>query len=37
MLKEKLKNCTVRTFDELKPEADSILRSFPEAELTSIF
>jgi hypothetical protein len=37
ILKEKLKNCTARTFDELKQEVDSILRSIPEAELMSVF
>jgi hypothetical protein len=29
MLKEKLKICPARTFDELKQEVDSILRSIP--------
>jgi hypothetical protein len=37
MLKEKLKNCPARMFDELKQEATSILRSIPEAELISVF
>jgi hypothetical protein len=37
MLKEKLKNCTVRMFDELTQEAISILRSIQEAELISVF
>jgi hypothetical protein len=37
MLKERLKNCTARTFDELKQEMDSILRSIPETELISVF
>jgi hypothetical protein len=37
MLKEKLKNCTVRTFDELRQEGDAILRSISEAELISVF
>jgi hypothetical protein len=37
MLKEKFKNCPARTFDELKPEVDSILKSKSEAELISVF
>jgi hypothetical protein len=36
MLLEKLKNCTARTFDELKQEVDWILRSILEAELISV-
>jgi hypothetical protein len=37
MLKEKLKNCTARTFDEFKQEVDSIVRNISEAELISVF
>jgi hypothetical protein len=35
-LQEKLENWITRTFDELKQEMDSILRSIPEAELISV-
>jgi hypothetical protein len=36
MLQEKLKICTPRMFDELKQEAEAILRSIPEAERISV-
>jgi hypothetical protein len=37
MLKEKLKSCQSRTFDELKEHVDAIFRSIPETELISVF
>jgi histone-lysine N-methyltransferase SETMAR len=37
MLKEKLKSCQARMFDELKEQVDAILRSIPETELISVF
>jgi hypothetical protein len=37
ILQEKLKNCTARTYDQLKQEMNSILTRIPEAELISVF
>jgi hypothetical protein len=37
MLHEKLENWIARTFDELKQEMGSILRSIPQAGLISLF
>jgi hypothetical protein len=37
MMKEKFKKCITRTFDALKQEVDSTLKSIPKAELISVF
>jgi hypothetical protein len=37
MLKERFKNCTTRTVDELKQEVDSIMSNIPELKLISVF